>query len=80
MFTIEEAKYIADYVAEMLECLDELMAEPKDDFNDGQILAYLHVLRTIQGNIFNDDVKKYLWLDIDLDKKYLNHPRKKKLQ
>ena len=71
MFTMDDVGMLADYIVEMLECLDEIMLEEKTELNTGQAMAYLHILRLIQGNIFEDDLKKELGLDIDLDRKYI---------
>ena len=70
MFTMDDVGILADYIVEMLACLDELMTEEISDLNIGQAMAYRHILRLIQGSIVEDDLKKELGLDIDLDIKY----------
>ena len=71
MFTEDDVGMLGDYIVEMLDCLDKLMEEENDDLNAGQVMAYLHILRLIQGCMFEDDLKKTYGLDIDLDRKYL---------
>ena len=70
MFTEDDVGLLGDYIVEMLACLDKLMAGEKNDFDAGQVEAYLHLLRLVQGSMFEDDLKKTYGLDIDLDRKY----------
>ena len=71
MFSDKDVGLLGDYISEMLDCLNNLLLAENTDFNAGQTCAYLHILRLIQGMIFDDDLKKSLGLDIDLDKKYI---------
>ena len=73
MFNEDDVGLLRDYVDDIFECLDKLVAGKKNDFDAGQVCAFLHILRMIQGNIFDDRLRKSLGLDIDIDKKYLRH-------
>ena len=71
MFTEDDVGILGYYIYEMLECLDKLMKEENDDLNAGQVMAYLHLLRLIQGSMIEEDLRKQYGLDIDLDRKYI---------
>ena len=49
---------------------DELLNEPKDDYNNGQMLAYSTALGIIKTCLAGSDLKEF-GLDYDIDKKYL---------
>jgi len=68
-FKTKDAWLLKDLSYDILECCDELMAEDKDEFNDGQLFAFIHVLRWIQNNV-DEETKKYFELDFDIDTKY----------
>lgn len=49
---------------------DELLNETKNDYNNGQMLAYATALGIIKTCLSGEDLKEYE-LDYDIDKKYL---------
>lgn len=69
-FTEKDVGSLQFFVSHILECLDELMSEERNDSNFGQVLAYTHILRLIQGNCVEDEPLTYLGLDFDIDQKY----------
>jgi len=71
VFIKDDVGILGDYIFEMLKCLDKLMEEENDDLNAGQVMAYLHILRLIQGSMVEEELKKEYGLDIDLNRKYI---------
>ena len=64
-----QVSYLKDLIYDVRECLDELNDEKRDDLNDGQRLAFTHILRTIQPWIDETELKDF-GLDFDIDRKY----------
>ena len=71
IFTMEDAEPILYYLEEMRKCLDEIMLGERSDIKFGEMMAYLHILRLMQAHIIEEDVRKELDFDMDLDAKYL---------
>lgn len=61
---------LIEIVDEITAEADELLKEKKDDYNNGQMLAYATALGIIKTCLAGQDLKKY-GLDYDIDKKYL---------
>ena len=64
-----QAAYMRDFINEIFEELGELTEKERSDYNDGEINAYTHMLRTIKINI-DEDAWGDFGLDFDIDQKY----------
>ena len=70
MLTLNDSVLAEILINDVIETLDELVKDEKDDFNNGQRLALTHILRVIKGQVDSDELKD-IGLDFDVDKKYL---------
>ena len=69
IFETEDAWLVQYLVCDILECCDEILAEEKNDFDDGQMHAFLYFLHLVQNTIDEKDRKEFN-LDFDIDAKY----------
>ena len=61
---------LVEVIDEITAEADELLNETKDDYNNGQMLAYATALGIIKTCLSGYDLKEF-GLDYDIDKKYL---------
>jgi len=65
-----ENTYMQDLVIDILEQLDDIKSNQTDSFNDGRVLSYVDVLKTIKSFI-DEEAWGDFGIDFDIDKKYL---------
>lgn len=66
-----EKNLLFDIIAQVKETADEVLnSGEKDDYANGQLLAYATALSIIKDELSGYDLKEYD-IDFDIDKKYL---------
>lgn len=61
---------LREIIEELTTEADELLQDEKNDYNNGQMLAYANALGIIKTCLLGENLDEY-GLDYDIDKKYL---------